>query len=394
MAHTVIGLFDSAEEAQNAVRELLNQGFSTDHIDLSVHLAVGNWGSSTGIRPNEVTGESIGNFFGSLFGDSDQASTYSDVARRSGSIVTVHAPTEEQAHLAAQVLDDTGALDIDERAAEYGFLQRDDDYASISTDQVPYEDQSDAGLSDTAPEQWNDDTETTRRRSRIVNSPVDEQVRLRAQPGNYVNATVTNNSHAAERAAMEGSQPLGAASSIPASERVDIGDDQTHSRQIIQLFHDWENLENAYRFVRHRGYKEEEVNVIMSEQTRERQQNQKENRSEFTAEKVAEGAGAGSAIGGTVGAIIGAIAAIGTSLALPGLGLVIAGPIAAGLAGAGVGGLTGGLLGILVKSGLSEDQARTYQAGIEQGGVLLSLEAHSNEDARIIGEEWRRLGDQ
>ncbi len=59
--------------------------------------------------------------------------------------------------------------------------------------------------------------------------------------------------------------------------------------------------------------------------------------------KAAEGAGVGGAIGGTVGAIAAAIAAIGTSLVLPGLGLVIAGPIAAALAGAGAGaGAAGG----------------------------------------------------
>lgn len=40
--------------------------------------------------------------------------------------------------------------------------------------------------------------------------------------------------------------------------------------------------------------------------------------------KAAESARMGSAIGGTVGAIAGVIAAMGTSLVIPGLGLVIA----------------------------------------------------------------------
>jgi len=54
--------------------------------------------------------------------------------------------------------------------------------------------------------------------------------------------------------------------------------------------------------------------------------------------KAWEGAGKGAAIGGTVGATLAAIAAIGTSVALPGIGLLIAGPLAAGIAGAGAGG--------------------------------------------------------
>jgi hypothetical protein len=57
--------------------------------------------------------------------------------------------------------------------------------------------------------------------------------------------------------------------------------------------------------------------------------------------KAMESAGVGGAIGVTAGAIIAALAAIGTSIAIPGLGVVIAGPIATALAGAGAGGLTG-----------------------------------------------------
>lgn len=41
--------------------------------------------------------------------------------------------------------------------------------------------------------------------------------------------------------------------------------------------------------------------------------------------KAAEGAGVGGAIGGTLGGLAAAIAAIGTSLAIPGLGLIVAG---------------------------------------------------------------------
>ena len=46
-----------------------------------------------------------------------------------------------------------------------------------------------------------------------------------------------------------------------------------------------------------------------------------------------------------------AIAAIGTTLALPGLGLLIAGPIAAALVGAGSGAAAGGVLGALAAMG-------------------------------------------
>jgi hypothetical protein len=105
--------------------------------------------------------------------------------------------------------------------------------------------------------------------------------------------------------------------------------------------------------------------------------------------KAMEGAGTGSAIGGTLGAIIAGIAAIGTSVLIPGLGLVVAGPLAAALAGAGAGGLTGGLIGALVGSGIPEDRAREYEEGIKSGGLVMGVNPRNQEDADYFENEWR-----
>src|SRR5690606_20695099 len=113
-----------------------------------------------------------------------------------------------------------------------------------------------------------------------------------------------------------------------------------------------------------------------------------DNRSDL-GNKSMEGAGVGSAIGGTAGAIIGAIAAIGTAIALPGLGLVIAGPIAAGLAGAGAGGLTGGIIGALVGSGIPEERAAVYKESLENGGIVVGVKARSHEEGTAISNEWK-----
>jgi hypothetical protein len=59
--------------------------------------------------------------------------------------------------------------------------------------------------------------------------------------------------------------------------------------------------------------------------------------------KAMENAGVGDAIGVTAGVILATVAAIGSSTAIPGLGVVIAGLIATALAGAG--GLAGGIIG-------------------------------------------------
>ena len=109
----------------------------------------------------------------------------------------------------------------------------------------------------------------------------------------------------------------------------------------------------------HRGYKSDDINLVMSDETRKRQfsgDSAVGGRDTELGNKAAEGAGIGAGIGGAIGAIAATVAAIGTSLVLPGLGLVVAGPIAAALAGAGAGGAAGSLVGALVGWNIPEER--------------------------------------
>ena len=105
--------------------------------------------------------------------------------------------------------------------------------------------------------------------------------------------------------------------------------------------------------------------------------------------KAAEGAGVGGAIGGTLGAIAAAIAAVGTSIVLPGLGLVIAGPLAAAIAGAGAGAATGGLVGALVGWGMPEERVKRYDEGVRNGGILMGVRPRNDEDATYLENSWK-----
>ncbi|HSK12117.1 MAG TPA: hypothetical protein VK907_02825 [Phnomibacter sp.] len=154
------------------------------------------------------------------------------------------------------------------------------------------------------------------------------------------------------------------------------------------MFRDRESTEDAYKTLQERGYTTDDINLMMSDETREKYFKGDEQETEIGT-KAAEGAGKGSAIGGTVGAIAGVIAAIGTSLVIPGLGLVIAGPIAAGLAGAGAGGITGGVIGALVGSGMPEERAKLYETGIKDGNIVMGVHPRNDEDARFFEEKWR-----
>ena len=153
------------------------------------------------------------------------------------------------------------------------------------------------------------------------------------------------------------------------------------------LFNDKESSESAYKSLRDRGYSDDDINVIMSDQTRDKYY--KNDTGSELGSKAAEGTGIGGAIGGTLGAIIGGVAAIGTNLILPGLGLVIWGPLAAALAGAGAGGLAGGLVGALIGWGIPEDRAKLYETGIKDGGTVLGVKPRSTEDADYFENEWK-----
>ncbi|WP_394369125.1 hypothetical protein [Hymenobacter telluris] len=155
------------------------------------------------------------------------------------------------------------------------------------------------------------------------------------------------------------------------------------------MFRDRDSAERAYQSLSSRGYTKDDVNLLMSDDTRKTHFGDNTADTEL-GDKAMEGAGVGSAIGGTAGAVIGAIAAIGTSVALPGLGLIIAGPIAAALAGAGAGGLTGGLVGALVGSGIPEEHAKEYESDIQNGGIVMGVNPRNDEDARYFEDEFRR----
>ncbi len=158
---------------------------------------------------------------------------------------------------------------------------------------------------------------------------------------------------------------------------------------VTALFRDRQSAECAYQAISGRGYDRDDVNVMMSDETRNSQYATGDTE---LGSKAAEGTATGAGIGGTLGAIIGAIAAIGTSVLLPGLGLIVAGPLAGALVGAGAGGLTGGLLGALVGSGIPEEHAAEYETGIKSGGTVLGVHPRNAEDAAFLEREFTNCG--
>jgi len=155
---------------------------------------------------------------------------------------------------------------------------------------------------------------------------------------------------------------------------------------VTGLFKNRVAAEAAVDAILKRGYTRDDISVLMSDSTRTK---------EFAVQAkshAADGAGIGGAVGTAVGAVLAAIAVVGSTIALPGLNLVIAGPIAAALAGAGAGAVTGGVIGALVGAGIPEYRARVYESGLREGGILIGVEAKTDEEVDRLEELLPDIG--
>lgn len=176
MTHTVVGLFDSKEEARDAMQALVNGGFVKEDVDLSNRKIAASNVQATKDEEGGVM-DSVSNFFGSLFGeDRNEYQNFMNAAQDSEAILTVKANSEERAEKAADILDDNGAINVEERAAQY---RR--NYAETAGTKnegevtIPVvEENLEVGKKSVA-------TGGVRVRSHIVEKPVEETVRLREE---------------------------------------------------------------------------------------------------------------------------------------------------------------------------------------------------------------------
>jgi stress response protein YsnF len=176
MAHTVIGIFENWTNAHNAGRSLLNNGFSTDNIDISHE-------ENTHGRVKHDENK-VSEFFNNLFGsDNDDSRNYSNAARNN-TVLTVHCDSRDEAERAARLMDESGALDINgeglhgESRSTYGTPG---DVNSRSESIPIIEENLEVGKRDMQ-------TGRVRLRSKIIEKPIERHLRLRSE-----NVTIERN---------------------------------------------------------------------------------------------------------------------------------------------------------------------------------------------------------
>jgi len=160
------------------------------------------------------------------------------------------------------------------------------------------------------------------------------------------------------------------------------------SRILTATFPDKESADKAYHTVTQRGYTKNEINIIMSKEVHKKYLLENDQETGITTVSV-KNAGKDSAIGASVGAMIGIATVIGSSILLPGVGVLVVGPIALGLAGAGVGGIAGGLLGMLIGLEISEEDAKVIESGINGGQILITVHPKNDADKEYFETQWK-----
>lgn len=162
-------------------------------------------------------------------------------------------------------------------------------------------------------------------------------------------------------------------------------------RMITGMFDDAHGAERAYRACLERGYELGEVNVLMTEETRNLLLAEGSQAGTELASHKAEGGELGGPHGGGVGMLVTITAAAGAAVLVPALGLV-AGPIAVALIAGGAAAGAAGLIGLLGDWGIPDERIRQYRAGVRDGGILMMVEVRSDADARHIELQWRAFG--
>ena len=157
---------------------------------------------------------------------------------------------------------------------------------------------------------------------------------------------------------------------------------------VVGVFDGPNHAERALNELKNAGFSPDQVSVVAKD-TRESR-----DLVESSGMEGAEttGAASGAVLGGITGGILGWLVGIGT-LAIPGIGpIVAAGALATTLGGAAVGATAGGLIGALVGAGVPEEDARGYEESVGRGQILLTVHATDSSQAERARQAFDQHG--
>jgi uncharacterized protein (TIGR02271 family) len=212
MTQTLIGLFNSLDDAQNAADRLTREGIarsdinihaqddSTQVLDRSMQapdgsLGTADVGTTRAVAADRPTSETrdhtsggIAHFFKRLFGDDDmpeEVNHYHESIRRGHALLSVDVADPSQVDGVRAALDGAGALDIDERVSQWrssGYDAYDNSVPAYTADQIAADRQAFPVVKEElAVGKREVSTGGVRVYSRLTETPVSESVNLREE---------------------------------------------------------------------------------------------------------------------------------------------------------------------------------------------------------------------
>lgn len=206
MAQTIIGIFDTLQQAEHAHDALRAAGFAESSIRVDAHSGAGTSEHLPTRQADSGFMAGVSQFFHDLFG-ADDAGDYAEAVRRGATAVSVTAE-EGRIDAARQALAGAGAIDIKSRAEQWrreGYQGYQPAAAAYTTDEVQRERERVIPVvqESLAVGKRDVDLGTVRVVSRVVEKPVTEQVELTTQRATVERRPVNRPASAADLNAMQ-----------------------------------------------------------------------------------------------------------------------------------------------------------------------------------------------
>ncbi len=149
------------------------------------------------------------------------------------------------------------------------------------------------------------------------------------------------------------------------------------TRKIVGVFTTEAEASKAIRDLKDAGFASDDISIVGNNKAEMRQLGDE------TGTKAPEGVATGATTGGVIGGVAGLLAGLGIA-AIPVFGpIMAAGPIAVTLAGAAAGAGAGGLVGGLIGMGIPEEEAKEYEANVNEGNILVMVDSAAGNRSRI-----------
>jgi hypothetical protein len=160
--------------------------------------------------------------------------------------------------------------------------------------------------------------------------------------------------------------------------------DKGNFDQVSGIFDSYQDFVNLLEAMYARGYKDDDLSVLMSEETHDQYFAAREE------SKAPEGTAAGVISGGLIGALIGGLTLVGNVLA-PGVGLLMTGPLVGAISGAAIGAAAGGLVGGMIGAGIPEHEAKFFEEALNEKGRILLVAHVPKEESKEIRALFERF---